>query len=331
MRKQSSTLHAALLTLMTLAVAFAARAETWPARPVTVVMPYKPGGGGETMVRLVMQQVSQRMGQPFIIENRAGAGGTIGAGYVAKERSDGYTLFASGLGSSVVGPLFVRVAFDAMKDFTHIALFGGPPPVLAVNAAFEAKTLQQYIDISRSRPQGIAFGSSGFGTHVHLMADLFKSLTGANLLHVPYNGGGPAVADLVAGHVPSAFVTLGSVSQQVRNGNVRLLAVASPKRVRDFPGVPTFAELGYPDMTSVTWFGLSGPAGLPRDIVVKLNAEVRAAMANPEVLDKLAADAIEPNNLDPDGFTQFFRAEIARWTPIARRVNESRQPPAKAN
>lgn len=329
MRKESSALRAAVLALAALAVAFPARGENWPVRPVTVVMPYRAGGGGETMVRLVMQQLSQNVGRPFIIENRAGAGGTIGASYVAKERPDGYTLLASGVGSSVVGPLFVRVAFDAIKDFTHIAPFGGPPPVLAVNAAFQAETLQQYIDISRSRPQGIAFATSGYGTHVHLMAELFKSLTGANMLHVPYNGGGPAMADLVAGHVPSAVVSLGTVSQYVQNGNVRILAVAAPKRVRDFPDVPTFAELGYKDMIGITWFGLSGPAGLPRDIVVKLNAEVRAAMAKPEVLDKLAADAIEPSNLDPDGFTQFFRAEIARWTPIVRRVNESGKP-AKA-
>jgi tripartite-type tricarboxylate transporter receptor subunit TctC len=323
MKEQLRALRAALLTLAVLAVAFPARADEWPDRPVTVVMPYKPGGGGETMVRLVMQQMSQDMKQSFIIENRAGAGGTVGAGYVAKERPDGYTLLASGVGSLVVAPLFVHVTFDAMKDFTHIALFGGPPPVLAVNAAFPAKTLQQYIDISRSRPQGITFASSGYGTHVHLMAELFKSLTGANMLHVPYNGGGPAMADLIAGHMSSAVVTLGSVSPFARNGSVRLLAVASPKRVPDFPDVPTFAELGYKDMTSVTWFGLSGPAGLPRDIVVKLNAQVHAAMAKPEVLEKLAAEAIEPGNLDPDGFTQFVRAEITRWTPIARRINES--------
>lgn len=328
MRRQSRVLLA--LVALTLTLAFPARAEKWPERPVTVVMPYRAGGGGETMVRLVMQQLSRKMGQSFIIENRAGAGGTLGVGYVAKERPDGYTLLASGLGSSVIAPLFVRVAFDALKDFTHIALFGGPPPVLAVNTTFPAETLQQYIEISRSRPQGIAFASSGFGTHVHLMAELFKSLAGANMEHVPYNGGGPAMADLVAGHVPSAVVSLGTVSQYVRNGTVRILAVASPKRVRDFPEVPTFAELGYEDMTSVTWFGLSGPAGLPRDIAVKLNAEVRAAMTKPEVLDKLAAEAIEPSNLDPEGFTQFFRDETARWRPIARKVTESRQP-AKAN
>ena len=328
MSSQPRTLSAGLMALAVLGLVFPARAE-WPDRPVTVVMPYRAGGGGETMVRLVMQQASQTTGQSFIVENRPGGGGTIGAGFVAKERPDGYTLLGSNLATMVIAPLFVQVGFDSIKDFTHIALLGGPPPAFAVTASFPAQTLQQYVDLSRSRPQGIAYASSGYGTHVHLMAELFKSLSGANMLHVPYNGGGPAMADLIAGHVPSAINTLGTISQYARNGSVRLLAVASPKRVRDFPDVPTFAELGYPQMTSVTWFGLSAPAGLPRDIVLKLNAEVRAAMAKPEVLDKLSAEAIEPGNLDPDGFTQFIRGEIMRWTPIAQKVSATSRPASK--
>ena len=301
-------------------------ADKWPSRPVMVVVPYRAGGGGETMVRVVMQQVSQTMGQSFVIENRAGAGGTVGAAFVAKERPDGYTLLATGVGCCVVAPVFVRATFDPLKDFTHIALFGGPPPALAVHPALGARTLQQYVDLSRRRPEGVTFASSGYGTHVHLMAELFKSLSGANMLHVPYNGGGPAMADLIAGNVSSAVVSLGTVSQYVRNGQLHLLAVASQRRARDFPDVPTFVELGYPAMTSVTWFGLSGPSGLPRDVVTSLNAEVRAAMATPKVLEKLAAEAIEPGDLDPEGFSDFFRAEIARWAPIARQVSDAQRP-----
>jgi tripartite-type tricarboxylate transporter receptor subunit TctC len=314
------------LALATLMSACPARADKWPLRPVTVVVPYRAGGGGETMVRLVMQQVSRSMGQPFVVENRAGAGGTIGAAYVAKEPPDGYTLLTTGVGCCVVAPTFMHTSFDALRDFTHIALFGGPPPALAVHPALAAKDLQQYIELSRRRPEGVTFATSGYGTHVHLTAELFKALSGANMLHVPYNGGGPAMADLVGGNVSSAVVSLGTVSQYVRSGQVRLLATAAPRRVRDFPDVPTFAELGYPDLTSVTWFGLSAPVGLPRDIVTSLNAEVRAAMATPAVLEKLAAEAIEPGALDADDFTRFFRAEIARWTPIASRVSASGAP-----
>jgi tripartite-type tricarboxylate transporter receptor subunit TctC len=329
MSSRPRTLCAFALALAVLGLAPPSRAE-WPERTVTVVMPYKAGGGGETMVRLVMQQVSQDTGHSFIVENRPGGGGTVGAAFVAKERPDGYTLLGSNLATMVIAPSFVHIGFDAIKDFTHIALFGGPPPALAVTASFPPQTLQQYIDLSRTTPQGIAYASSGYGTHVHLMAELFKSLSGANMLHVPYNGGGPAMADLIAGHVPSAINTLGTISPYVRNGSVRLLAVASPKRARDFPDVPTFAELGYPQMTSVTWFGLSGPAGLPPDIVLKLNGWVRAAVAKPEVLEKLSAEAIEPGNLEPDGFTQFIRDEIVRWTPIAQKVSATnRSPTAK--
>jgi tripartite-type tricarboxylate transporter receptor subunit TctC len=281
-------------------------------------MPYRPGGGGESMVRLVMSKVGQQLGQQVVIENRAGAGGTIGAAYVAKARPDGYTLLASGLGSLVVAPAIQDVPFDAMTDFTHIALFGGPPPVLAVNDAFPARSVEEYIAISRKTPSGIAFGSSGHGTHVHLLGELFRQRTGANLVHVPYNGGGPAAADLMANHVPSAFVTLGTVPQLVRTGKVRLLAVASARRVPEFANVPTFGELGYNDFTGATWFGLSAPAGLARGIVSRLNAVVRESMNDPAIRPKLAAEAIEPGELDADAFTRFFRTEIARWTPIAR-------------
>ncbi|MFM9969542.1 MAG: Bug family tripartite tricarboxylate transporter substrate binding protein [Burkholderiales bacterium] len=307
-----------LLAFLALCAAAPVAAQDWPNRPVVVVMPYRPGGGGESMVRLVMARVGQDLGQQVLIENRPGAGGTIGAAYVAKAKPDGYILLASGLGSSVVAPAMEVVPFDAMKDFTHIALFGGPPPVLAVHAAFPAKTLREYVTIARASKEGIAYGSSGHGTHVHLLGELFKIRAGANMIHVPYNGGGPAAADLMAGHVPSALVTLGSTSQHMRAGKVRALAVATTKRVPDMPDLPTFAELGFKEMTGATWFSLSGPAGLPRHIAIKLNAVVRAAMVHPEVRGKLAAEAIEPGDLDPDTFTEFFRTEIARWTPIAR-------------
>lgn len=332
MKKHLCALGAAFIVALAIpGLVSAARASKWPNRPVTLVIPYKPGGGGETMVRLVMQQMSADTGYTFVIENRPGAGGTIGAAMVARAAPDGYTLLASGLGSCIIAPSFMHVTFNPSKDFTHIAYFGGPPPALAVTAGFPAKTVQQYIDISRKTPGGVTFASSGFGTHVYLMAELFKSLSGARMVAVPYNGGGPAMKDLIAGHVSSAVVSLGTVAPYVRSGSVRLLAVASPKRLHDFPEVPTFAELGYKEMTSVTWFGLSGPADLPHNIVLKLNAAVRAAMAKPFVKDKLVIDGIEPNNLTPEQFSQFFRTELSRWRKIALKVKKQAQKSAKAN
>lgn len=312
-----------LSVLAGVSLALSASAQEWPTRPVVVVFPFNPGGGGEQLVRRVMGQLSRDLGQQFLVENRPGAGGTIGAGMVAKARPDGYTLLGSGVGSNVVAPAMLSVQFDSIRDFTHIAFLGGPPQVLAVNAGFEPRTLQQYLDRSRGKAADIAFGSPGTGTHSHLIGELFKSLTGARLLHIPYNGGGPAVADLVAGHIPSAFTSLGAISQHLRAGKARALAISSSKRAESFPSVPTFAELGYKELTATTWFGLSGPAGLPRPIVTRLNAQVRNALAQPDIRAILLADGIEADDLDAEDFTQFFRAEIARWSPLARAAKEA--------
>lgn len=321
MRRRIASAVAGLVALA-LVPASPALAQEWPTRPVLVIHPFRPGGGGEQMVRLLLDRLSRDMGQQFVIENRAGAGGAIGAGVVTRARPDGYTLLVSGIATNVVVPVMLSVPFDSMKDFSHIALLGGPPQVLTVHPAFEAKTLRQYVELSRARPEAIAYGSPGTGTHGHLIGELFESLTGARMLHVPYSGGGPAAADLVAGHIPSAFLSLGAVSQYLRVGKLLALAVTAAKRVPDFPDMPTFAELGYEELNAITWFGLSGPAGLPRAIVVKLNAEVRAVLAQPDVRGKLLAEGIEPGDLDADGFTEFVRAEIARWSPLARTAKE---------
>ena len=311
-------LVAVALALAALAAALPARAQDWPLRPVKVIFPYQPGGGGDIIARLVLDRVSRKFGQQFVVESRSGAGGIIGADIVAKASPDGYTLVVSGMGSHVIAPVILKAPFDPMKDFTHIALFGGPPLVLAVHPGFEAKTLQQYVELSRARSEGIVYGSPGPGTHGHLIGEVFRKLSGGKLVHVPYKGSGPSAADLVAGHIPSAIMTLGSAAAFVRAGKLRLLALTATRRVADFPEVPTFAEAGYKDIVAITWFALSGPAGLPRAMVVRLNAEVRSALAEPEIRNRLLADGIEPGDLDADAFTQFFRAEIERWAPLAR-------------
>ncbi len=304
-------------------ISFPACAQDWPAKPIVVVYPFNPGGGGDQMVRLVMNRLSRDLGQQVVVESRGGAGGTIGAAYVAKARPDGYLLLGSGVGSNVVAPVLMGAPFDSMKDFTHIALLGGLPQILVVNPAFEAKSMQQYVDVSRGKAGEIAFGSPGPGTHGHLIGELFKSITGAKLLHIPYSGAGPALADLLAGHIPSAFFTLATAAQHLRAGKLRGLAVSGSQRAPDFPDVPTFAELGQKELTATAWFGLSGPAGLSRPIVTRLNGLVRNALAQPDIRSKLVADGIEPGDLDAEGFTQFFRAEIARWTPVARASKEA--------
>lgn len=320
--KWRSYLIAAALAMGT--VARPAQSQDWPSHPVKVIYSFAPGGAGDVILRLVLDQLSRKFAQSFVVDYRPGAAGAVGSNVVAKAHPDGYTLLYSAMASHVVAPAFVGTPYDPMKDFTHIALLGGPPLVLAVYPGFEAKTLHQYVEISRTRSKGIAFGSPGVGSMGHLLGERFRLLTGGKLVHVPYKGGGPVTNDLIAGHIASAFVTLGAAAPLYRSGKVRLLAVSSAARLPDFSDVPTFAEAGYKDLVVTAWFFLSGPASLPRQIVERLNAEVRAALAQPEVRKRLIVEGTEPPaDLDADAFTAFFHAEIERWGPVARGAKSS--------
>lgn len=203
-----------------------------------------------------------------------------------------------------------------MRDFTHIALLGGPPIMLVVYPGVPARTLAEFIAFTRSRPAGVAYASAGVGTQGHLLGETFRRLSGAKLFHVPYKGGGPAVVDVIAGHVPATFNGLVSVMDHVRAGKLRPLAISSKERLAAYSSVPTFAESGYPELSTTTWFALSGPAGLPRDIVRRLNAEVRAVLAQPDVRGWLQAEGIEANDLDADAVTAFVGSEIEHWAPL---------------
>lgn len=299
-------------------------AQDYPSRPVRIVVPFAPGGASDSLGRIIADKLAHSMGGQFIVENRPGAGGVIGSEQVAKAAPDGYTLVVSGIASHVVAPFITPTSFDPLKSFSHIALFGGPPTGLLVNATVPAKNVKEFVAFVKSSPKGLSYASPGHGTHAHLIGELFRLRTGVNLVHVPYKGGGPAIADVVAGHVLSSFSTVQAASTFVRAGKARFLAMTSESRLKDFPDVPTFAELGQPELTAITWFGLSGPAGMPRPIVNRLNQEVRAALASPDVREKLSADGIEPNNMDADTFTAFVRKEIERWGPLAKTLDSNK-------
>jgi tripartite-type tricarboxylate transporter receptor subunit TctC len=208
--------------------------------------------------------------------------------------------------------------FDPLLGFTHIALFGGPPTVLVVYPGLEARDLRSFVDLSKSRAGGIVYGSPGQGTQGHLTAEMLRLQTGANLSHAPYKGAAVAMTDLIAGHIPAASTTLTTAATQIKAGRARALAVSSAQRLPEFADVPTFAESGYPELVATVWFSLSGPAGIPAPVVTRLNAEVRALMQLPDVRERLRPEGIEPNDLDPAQFAAFVRAEIARWTPLAK-------------
>jgi len=294
-------------------------AQSWPARTVRVVVPFAPGGTADTLGRLVSQKLGEALKENFVIENRGGAGGVIGSELVAKAAPDGYTLLVSGVASHCIAPALSKsFPFDPVRDFTHIALFGGPPGVLVVTPALPAQDLKQFIAYARKEPGKLAYGSPGNGTQGHLIAEQLKQVAAIEMTHVPYKGASLAVADLIAGHVPVTSTTLTTAASQIKAGRARALAVSSAKRVPEFPEVPTFAELGYPELTASIWFSLSGPAGIAPEIVNRLNAEVRRVLQLPDVRERLRLEGIEPGDLDPRQFAEFVASELKRWGPIVR-------------
>ena len=298
-----------------------ARAQAdWPSKPIRIVVPYAPGGSADTLGRAIGRHLSEAFKQTVVIENRAGAGGTIGSQLVAKAAPDGYTLVISGIGSHVIAPVDAPNVFDPLKDFSHIALLGGPPLAMVVNAEQPIKDVKGFIAHVAANPQGLSWGSPGQGTHGHLTGELFRSATKLNMVHISYKGAGPAVSDLVANQIPAAFMTLSSANAHVASGKLRLLALSSSRRLPEYPDVPTLAELGYPGLTGTTWFSLSGPSGLPAALVDRINAEVRRGLQTPAMRSQLAAESMETIDLDAPAFTRFVAAEITRWTPAVRSV-----------
>ena len=297
----------------------AAQAQTdWPSKPIKIVVPYAPGGSSDTLGRLIARHLQDAFKQTVVVENKAGAGGTIGSKEVAKAAPDGYTLVVSGIGSHVIAPVDSPGSFDPMKDFTHVAMLAGPPLGMVVNAEQPIKDVKGFIAAAQANPAGLSWGSPGQGTHGHLTGELFRQANKLNMVHISYKGAGPAVSDLLGNQIPAAFMTLSSSNAHVDTGKLRLLAVSSVKRVARYPDTPTLAELGYPQLTGTTWFSISGPAGMPRDVVDKLNAEIRRGMQTPAVAKALVAESMESMDLDAAAFTKYVAAEIARWTPAVK-------------
>lgn len=305
--------------LLVACFAFGSAHAEWPEHPVKIVAPFAPGGTADTLGRLIAARLTERLKQPFVVENKPGAGGAVGSELVAKSDPDGYTFVVSGVASHVIAPNLPRgTTYDPMKDFTHVALLGGPPAVFAVNPDLPAKTLKDFIALAKQQPGKLTYGSPGNGTQGQLVAELFKREAGINLVHVPYKGASRAVQDLLGGQISSISTTLTTASGQIKGGRARALALSSEKRLPDYPDIPTFAEQGYPNIVGTVWFSLSGPAGVPAEIVDKLNAEVRRALQSPEVRERVRHDGIEPNDLDAKQFTAFVAAELKRWAPIVK-------------
>ena len=308
-----------LLALLLVLCAGNSFAQDWPTRTVRIVVPFLPGGTADTLGRLVAKNLTDQLTENFVVENRGGAGGAVGSDLVAKAQPDGYTLVVSGIASHVIAPHLPQgTPYDPQKDFTHIALFGGPPAVLAVNPKVQASNLKEFIALAKAKPGALSYGSPGNGTQGHLVAELFKRVAGIDMQHVPYKGASAAVTDLMAGHIPAVSTTLSTAAGQIRAGRARGLAISAAQRLPEYPDLPTFAESGYPDLVATVWFSLSGPAGLPQPIVDRLNAEVRRALETSEVKEKLRHEGIAPNRFDAKEVAAYFADELRRWAPIVR-------------
>jgi tripartite-type tricarboxylate transporter receptor subunit TctC len=297
-----------------------AAAQGYPNKAVRLIVPFPPGGAVDFYARAVQQPLSEALGQTIVIENRAGASGMVGIDLVAKAPPDGYTLGLGNIASLAINVgIYEKMPYDPAKDLTPITHTIDVNYALVVHPSIAARTVPELVAYAKANPGRIAYGSAGSGSLPHLATELFKSITGTDLVHVPYKGGGPMVTDLLGGTVQMVIADQANLMPHVKAGKLRAIAVASPKRSPNAPELPTIGE-SLPGFQAVAWNGLVGPPGLPPDVVAKLNAAVVKVMAMPEVRDRLAGGGLDVVGDSPDEFARFIRAEIAKWSAIAKQV-----------
>lgn len=311
----------AVFTLLALSCAAVATAQ-YPARPVRIIVPYPPGGTVDVVARVVAQRLSEQMGQQFVVENRAGANGTVGSDMVAKAAPDGYTLLVQA-SIFAANPLFLpNVPYDVQKDFTPVSNLGSVPLLVSAHPGVPAANLREFIALVKADSKKYSFATSGLGSAGHLSEETIKRQAGIpDLLIVPYKGAAPALTDLVGGQVSAMIDPLPSSYPLVKGGKLKALAVTSSKRVSFLPAVPTVAESGLPGFEMVSWYGLWGPAGLPREIAARLTAEAAKAVRSPQVAERLGEQGFEPSGDGPEAFTAYIRDEIARYAKIIKEAN----------
>jgi tripartite-type tricarboxylate transporter receptor subunit TctC len=299
----------------------AARAQTYPAQPLKVVVPFGAGGSLDVLSRLLGEQLSRNLGQPVVIENRTGAGGNLAAEAVARADADGYTLLTVATAFTANASLFTNLRFDPRKDFTPIAMLGATQNVLVANTQFSARTIVELIARAKSQPGKIDYASVGVGTSGHLTVELFKTMAGIDLTHVPYRAASQQITDLISGIVPLAMPTIPGVHGHIQTGKVRALAVSGNRRSSGLPAVPTMAEAGVPGYDANTWYALLGPAGLRSDIATRLNAEIGRILNDPAVIEKLDRQGIEPMTMSPSELSRYIAAEIEKWSAVVKAAN----------
>jgi tripartite-type tricarboxylate transporter receptor subunit TctC len=310
-----------VLAIAAIAWVVAAGAQTYPARPVRIIVGQSPGGATDIFARIVAQKMSEAWKQPVVVENRSGAAGAIGAELTVKAPPDGYTLLLATAGQIVINPHFIKLSFDPLKDLVPITFFAAVPLMLVEHPSVPAKSVRELVALAKARPDTITHGSGGNGSPAHLAAELFKIMAGVRMTHVPFKGVGPAVTAVVAGQIDWTFASVIAVLPHVKGKRLRGLAVSTTYRSRSAPDVPTVAEAGVPGYDFTTWYGFFGPAALPREVAGRINAEVMRILGLADVRERLTNDGSEPGNLTPEQFVAFIHTEAARWGKLIRTMN----------
>jgi tripartite-type tricarboxylate transporter receptor subunit TctC len=308
----------AFTSLLALGALCPAQSQTWPQRPVTLVVPFAAGGNTDGIGRSIAQWLSDRLGQQFVVENRGGAGGAIAAEMVAKAPADGYTLFVAALPQIAIVPSISQTRYDPVKDFAPISVVGTNPFVLAVNKDVPVKSVPEFIDYVRKAPQPLSYASAGIGSLNHLSMALFLKLAGIDMIHVPYKGNAPAMSDVVAGHVPAIFTNLSDALPQAAAGSIRLIGVSSETRATQIPDVPTVAEQGFPTFKTRTWNALMAPAKTDPAIITRVATEVAAAAKDPGFAERLNHLGVDPLGNSPAEFAALIAADIPFWAEAVR-------------
>jgi tripartite-type tricarboxylate transporter receptor subunit TctC len=310
---------AAALCAAALLYAGTASAQAWPSKPIRLMVPFPPGGSTDIVSRIVAQKLSERLGQPIVIENRGGGGGTIGTAVVARSAPDGYNLTVASTSTHVVAPgVYAKLDYDPVKDFAPIGLMAVSPYLLVVNPAVPAKTLKELVALAKAQPGKLNYASAGIGSTTHLAMEMLKSVTNTYMLHIPYSGNGPAGTAVVSGQVEILFGSLPALLSQAKSGRVRALAVGTPKRSPSLPDVPTVAESGYPGFDASLWLALMAPAGTPPAIIDRVNKEIVALIAVPEMRAALDKAGAEPLTGTPADLAAMIRDGVPKYTKIIK-------------
>ncbi|MEY3381793.1 MAG: hypothetical protein RL468_2391 [Pseudomonadota bacterium] len=309
------------LIAISLFLLFAAviHAQTWPSRPIKLIVPFPPGGTGDLLGRLAAKEIEASLGQPVVVENRAGAGGLIGSDAVAKAPADGYTLLLSNIASHAIGPaVYSKMPYDPVQDFTHIGLIAGVPSGVAVAASSQYASMANLLAKARSAPGAVRFGSNGNGTSSHVKLVILNRAANVDITHIPYKGSAPATADLLGGQIDGLIAAVPDVG---RNPLLRLVAITSEARAARWPDIPTVRELGLASMTATNWFGISGPAGMSAQVADRINAALTTGLNTPELSTRLRDLGAEPNRMSRADYTSMIAADVSRWAGVAKSAN----------